>query len=222
MQIQGQVGAPVTSYGPGALPNLRAGQLADLVVSQLHGKNYETNYRYNLFSAIVNNVTQNNNMTSATSSGTPAAPILTIYNPVGSGKNISFVRMTQAFTSGTATGPNLWNIIPNAQNITATPSGGNTNIIGNTISTVSNNNAGSIARVWNNTSLTSQTNTGIAFRTAGGPTSAASVAGQIQTFTEDFQGDFIIVPGNAVALCTYANGTSLVMNVYLTWEELPI
>ena len=54
MQIQGQVGAPVTSYGVGTLPNLRAGQQADLIVSQLHGKNYETNYRYNMYSLIIN------------------------------------------------------------------------------------------------------------------------------------------------------------------------
>ena len=222
MQIQGQVGAPVTSYGVGSLPNLRAGQQADLIVSQLHGKNYETNYRFNQFSLIINGLTQTNNMTTATAFSTPASPIFGIYNPAGSGKNISLLRMTQAFTSGTATGPNLWNIIPNPQNISATPTTSNTNVLGATLSTVSNNAAGSVARIFNNQSLTGQTATGVAFRTAGGPTSAASVAGQIQTFTEDFQGDFIVVPGTMIALCTYANGTSLVMNVYVTWEELPI
>jgi len=222
MQIQGQVGAPVTSYGTGTLVPFRAGQQADLIVSQVHGKNYETNYRLNMFSLIINGLTQTNNMTSATSFSTPASPIFAIYNPAGSGKNISLIRMNQTFTSGTATGPNLWNIIPNPQTISAVPTTSNTNIIGSTISTVSNNAAGSVARIYNNQSLTGQTVTGVPFRTAGGATSAASVTGSIQTFVEDFQGDFIVTPGNMIALCTYANGTSLVMNVYATWEELPI
>ena len=220
MQIQGQVGAPSTSYGVGALPNLRAGQQADLIVSQLHGKNYETNYRLNLFSFFTNGITQTAGMTTATAPS--ASPILGLYNPAGSGKNLSLVRMTQAYTSGTPTGPLLWNIFANPQNISATPFTSNTNVIGATVSTVSNNAAGSVARIFNNQTLTGQTSTGVAFRTAGGPTSAATVAGQIQTFTEDFQGDLIVVPGSMIGLCTYASGTSAVFSIYLTWEELPV
>jgi hypothetical protein len=221
MQIQGQVGAPVTSYGVGSLPNLRAGQQADLIVSQLHGKNYETNYRLNMFSFITNGLTQTNAMTTATSAGT-AAPIIGLYNPAGSGKNISLMRMTQAYTSGTPTGPLLWNTFASPSSISAVPFTSNTNVIGATVSTVSNNAAGSVARIFNNQTLTGQSVAGAAFRTAGGPTSAASVAGQIQTFTEDFQGDLIVAPGSMIGLCTYANGTSAVFSIYLTWEELPV
>jgi len=201
---------------------LRAGQQADLIVSQLHGKNYETNYRLNMFSFFTNGITQTNAMTTATSSGTPAAPIVGIYNPAGSGKNISLVRMTQAYTSGTPTGPLLWNTFASPSSISAVPFTSNTNIIGSTISTNSNSAAGSVARIYNNQALTGQAATGVAFRTAGGPTSAATVAGQIQTFTEDFQGDLIVVPGSMIGLCTYANGTSAVFSIYLTWEELPV
>ena len=222
MLIQGQVGAPQAQSIPaGTTPPIRQGQLGDVIVSEVHGRYYETNYRGALFSTFYNALTVASTHASPIASGT-GTPIIGIYNPAGSGKNISLLRMTQAFTSGTATGPNLWNIIPNPQNISATPTTSNTNVLGATLSTVSNNAAGSVARIFNNQSLTGQTTTGVAFRTAGGPTSAATVAGQIQTFTEDFQGDFIVVPGTMIALCTYANGTSLVMNVYVTWEELPI
>ena len=52
MLIQGQVGQPTTtSISYGANPTLRQGQLGDLVVSELHGRYYETTYRRNMFTA---------------------------------------------------------------------------------------------------------------------------------------------------------------------------
>lgn len=54
MLIQGSVGQPsTTSIQPGTTPTLRQGQLADLIVSELHGRYYETSYRRNLFNGAV-------------------------------------------------------------------------------------------------------------------------------------------------------------------------
>ena len=212
MQIQGQVGAPVTSYGPGSLPNLRAGQLADLIVSQLHGKHYETNYRLSLFSTFINGLTLSSTHASPIAAGT-GTPIISVFNPAGSGKNVSILRMQQAHTSGTAAGPLLWNIIPNPQNISAAFTAAYQNF--------NDGQQGSITRIFNNVALTAST-AGTAFRTAGGPTSAASLTGNIQTYLEDFQGDLILQPGYMLALAATGAGTSHVVNVYLEWEELPI
>ena len=52
MLIQGSVGQPsTTSIQPGTTPTLRQGQLADTIVSELHGRYYEQAYRRNLFNA---------------------------------------------------------------------------------------------------------------------------------------------------------------------------
>lgn len=52
MLIQGSVGQPsTTSIQPGTTPTIRQGQLGDVIVSELHGRYYETAYRRNLFSA---------------------------------------------------------------------------------------------------------------------------------------------------------------------------
>lgn len=51
MLIQGSVGQPsTTSITPGTTPTIRQGQLGDVIVSELHGRYYETAYRRNLFS----------------------------------------------------------------------------------------------------------------------------------------------------------------------------
>ena len=51
MLIQGSVGQPsTTSIQPGTTPTIRQGQLGDVIVSELHGRYYETAYRRNLFS----------------------------------------------------------------------------------------------------------------------------------------------------------------------------
>lgn len=52
MLIQGSVGQPsTTSIQPGTTPTVRQGQLGDLIVSELHGRYYETAYRRNQFFA---------------------------------------------------------------------------------------------------------------------------------------------------------------------------
>ena len=52
MLIQGSVGQPsITSIQPGTTPTIRQGQLGDVIVSELHGRYYETAYRRNMFAA---------------------------------------------------------------------------------------------------------------------------------------------------------------------------
>ena len=96
MLIQGQVGAPnnQASIPPGTTPPLRQGQLGDLIVSELHGKYYETNYRQALFSTFVNAYTVVSTNATPLAAGT-GLPIISVYNPIGSGKNMSLVKLQQ-------------------------------------------------------------------------------------------------------------------------------
>lgn len=212
MLIQGQVG-PTSgqSVNPGTTPAVRLGQLGDLIASELHGRFYETNYRGALFSTFVNAMTVASTHVTPIAAGT-GTPILGIFNPAGSGKNLVLVRIQQATTSGTPGGPLVLNVIPNPQNITAT------------FTTAYNNfnltQQGSVTKIWNNTAITGST-AGTAFRNAGG-SAAVAATGAILTYTEMYDGALIVPPGFMLALAATATGTSHVINCYAEWEEVPV
>lgn len=214
MIIQGQVGAPSNqaSQAPGTNPTIRLGQLSDIIVSELHGRYYETTYRQSMFSTFVNAVTLAATHATPLTAGT-GTPIIGIFNPIGSGKNISIVRVQQATTSGTPGGPLVWNIVPNAQNITAA-----TNAIPYNMATLQQ--TGAVARLWNNTAVTGST-AGVAFRNAGGATAVAAT-GAVMTYVEEYAGSFIVPPGSMIALTATAAGTSHIVNAWVEWEEIPI
>jgi len=107
MLIQGQVGAPAGSNQPGATPAIRQGQLGDLVVSELHGRYYETTYRRNVFVANTAAQTASNGIIALGSAYTGLA----LYNPATSSVNLvvnkvgfAFVVAPTATLYGLATG----------------------------------------------------------------------------------------------------------------------
>lgn len=213
MLIQGQIGAPsAQSLAAGTTPAVRLGQLGDVVVSELHGRFYETNYRGALFSTFVNALTISSTHNTPLAAGT-GTPIVSLHNPVGSGKNLSLVRIQQSLSSGTPAGPLIWNIVPNPQNITAAP-----NAVA--FNSASLQQAGSVSRIWNNTAVTGST-AGVAFRNAGGMAAIAAGAG-VNTYTEMYDGALIVPPGFMIALTSTGTGTSHLLNVYAEWEEIPV
>jgi len=212
MLIQGQVGAPQAQSIPaGTTPPIRQGQLGDVIVSEVHGRYYETNYRGALFSTFINALTVASTHASPIAAGTGTA-IIGIYNPAGSGKNVSIVRVQQATTSGTPGGPLLWNTIPNPQNITASFAAAYSNF--------NLAQQGSVTRIFNNTALTAST-AGVAFRTAGGA-AAVAATGVILTYSEEYAGDLLVTPGSMIGLAATAAGTSHVISCFVEWEEIPI
>jgi hypothetical protein len=215
MIIQGQVGAPAGTNAPGSTPAIRQGQLGDMIVSELHGRFYEQAYRGAIYSTFVNALTLASTHASPIAAGT-GTPIIGIYNPANSGKNIVLIRLQQATTSGTPGGPLVWNIIPNPQNITAsTTASGNTAYNNSSLA-----QSGSVARLFNNLPVTGST-AGTAFRNAGGPTAVAAT-GAILTYTEVYDGSLILPPGQMLGLACTAAGTSHVINVFAEWEEIPV
>ena len=214
MLIQGQVGAPSSqaSIPPGTTPPIRQGQLGDLIVSELHGRYYETNYRQAVFSTFINALTLASTHATPLAAGT-GTPIIGVYNPIGSGKNISIIRVQQATTSGTPAGPLLWNLVPNPQNITAA-----TNATAYNMATLAQ--TGSIAKVWNNTAVTGST-AGTAFRNVGGMPAVAAT-GNVLAYAEEYAGTLIVPPGSMIALVCTGAGTTHVISCYLEWEEIPV
>src|SRR5438874_4988551 len=96
MRAEGLVGPVVAADGSIAVARL--GKTTEQVVTELHGKYYEQSYRGNVF---VNTAAS---ATFLAATGTAITPI-SIFNPVGSGKNLAMIRTVLAVTtlSGTQT-----------------------------------------------------------------------------------------------------------------------
>ena len=89
--VAGAVGPQTLSDGAQALP--RQGRSAEQIVTELHGKYYESNYRGNIFWAT---------MTAGVIFPAPAATAnnpMTLANPAGSGKNLVLVSFDMVFTT---------------------------------------------------------------------------------------------------------------------------
>jgi hypothetical protein len=92
MIIQGQVGQPTTtSIASGSTPAVRQGQLGDMIVSELHGRYYETAYRRNMYTATLTSGTTTSAALSTTFTG------LLLLNPNNSQVNIVVNKVGYAF-----------------------------------------------------------------------------------------------------------------------------
>lgn len=213
MIVQGEVGpSSSNSTATGVNIALRQGQLGEVVVQQLHGRMYETNYRGNLFCSYINA------LTIASTHATPLAagsgtPIIGLHNPLGSGVNLVIQRTAYNTTSGTPGGPLLYNLIVNPQNITAASAGTYFNCS-------SLQQSGSKARLFNNTATTGST-AGTPLRIMGGTTTTAAAAG-IYMVIDNVEGAIIVPPGLMLGLAATAAGTSHIIGAFLEWEEIPI
>lgn len=89
MIVQGQIGTQ--SQADGSNPPLRQGKTGDLIVSEMHGKLYELNYRKQLFSAANQAATVTTVGLATTHTG------LVISNPVGSAVNVVLLGVGWSF-----------------------------------------------------------------------------------------------------------------------------
>ncbi len=211
MLIQAQAGAIPTQSNKSGQNNIAQGWLNEVLVSELIPQYAEANQAGFMFSAFVNAVTLAATHASPLTAAT-GTPILSIYNPANSGKNIILVKTKSTTTSGTPGGPLLWNLVPNPANITATFTVPQSNIVGG--------GAASVAHLFNNIAVAGST-VGTAYRVLGGAAAIAVGAG-IYSFEEEHKGDLIIAPGSMIALCCTAAGTTHIISAFTEWLELPI
>lgn len=214
MLIQGQVGqSSIRSMSPGTTPNIRQGQLGDVIVSELHGRYYETAYRGNSFTLSVSTAAAITAYVGA-AAGTPQ---LAVYNPANSGVNVvpiqaGYNNVVAASAAGTVSWA-LW-YGPTAA-ITQTT-------LTNPVNNATLNKTGSMTQCFTNVALTSSTALTNAYPL--GYYYWATAAGAFQsgpTFV-DINGSFVVPPGCMVALGGSAALTSATWIGSLTWEELPI
>lgn len=220
MQVQGSVGSPAQSQAAGATPTLRLGQLSDAIVSELHGKYYEQNYRGNLFSFGMTSTALSANTVTLTATTTP---IIGVWNPVGSGKNLVILKakcqLTVAGNSAVAPGAFVWATSINNGAISTGSAPLNRSTLQNT---------GSVAKAFNiSTALTGLTNNLVIQHAAGfgtllaaqGATATPIMSGDP---VEEVDGAIIVPPGGVLALLNTTSTTTVSVASMLLWEEVPI
>lgn len=231
MQFNTLVG--IQNLSDGAQPIARAGKQADTIVSELHGRFYEQNYRGNLFSgplvttSLANATFTVANGTSATL-GTAAAstPILGLYNPINSSVNAVVLQasLLSAITALQTTGMGglVWAVSPGNAAITtgAAP-----------INRKSLTAVGSQCKNMSGVALTGLSNLLISLAGSslnGGGLSTATLqtaVGLMPTMAgavENFDGSIIVPPGAVLGLYATVQPVAISGSGALLWEEVPV
>jgi hypothetical protein len=221
MFMQGIVGPQsASSLGSGTPANLRAGQLNDLIVSELHGKWYESTYRGNVYSIgmSVTALSANTITTSATTT-----PIIGVWNPSTSTVNLVLAKakLQLAVTAASAVAPGgfVW----------ATSIGNTSLTLGlNPLNRKTLTNVGSQAKGFNiTTALTGLTNALTIQQPAGFGTLCAAQGATVTPIIsgdciEEFDGGMIIPPGGLICLLNTISTTTVSVASMLMWEEVPV
>lgn len=225
MIAEGHVGPQILTDGSDT--EIRLGKAADVIVSELQGRFYESNYRGALFSDGLT-LTAINNVTYTTGTlGATVTPIAGVYNPAGSGKNLVILQaqLAVATTALTATGggPYVW-----ATSLTTAPiTTGN-----NPLNRATLQQTGSVAKGLANVAPTGLTpNLAVRFASALGGGSAynisfvgtaAGMQTQLQAFVENFDGSLIVPPGGVLALLATTTPVAQSAASGLLWAEVAI
>jgi hypothetical protein len=213
MLIQGQVGAPGQSATTGSTPAIRQGQLGDVIVSELHGRFYETTYRGNTFCLSVATAAAITAYTGA-AGGTPQ---IALYNPLNSGRNAVILQAAYAnIVAAAGAGTVTWGLYygPTAA-ITQTS-------LTYPVNQLTLNKVGSTMQGFTNAALTSSTALTNVYPL--GQYYWASAAGAFSTGPQValIEGAIIVPPGAMIALGGSAALSSATWIGSLTWEEVPI
>lgn len=210
MIIQGQVGPQTSSssLSTATNPNLRLGNMGDLITSELHGRYYEAAYRRSIFTAA------NQAAVATVALGTTAYTGLSLSNPAASGVNLVMLKgsyalsvaVTTAGYLGIETGYNAATAVTHTTPGTVTSA-----LIG----------VGSAGQGLVDTAATLPTApTARLFLTNTGTVATTGFnIGAPNVF--DFEGSIIIPPGGYIAYYTFATNTASWF-FSLLWEEVPL
>lgn len=200
--------------GDNVLIRQRAGREGQTISADLTGKFAEATSRGQVFTA----TTAVAGVTVAATHVTPLAagtgtPILGLFNPPGSGKNLEILKVQAAWVSGTTGAGGLVFNVAFAQNISVA---GNTvprsNLVGG---------ANTVALAFTNTATTGST-IGLLFRALNGCT---VFAGAIAATTvglncgEEVEGSIVVPPGGYFAIAAGLAGTSPIVQAAITYRE---
>lgn len=206
---------PLVAAYPAADGNetrLRSERTRGLVMQAAHAPLYEETNQGNSWtiSTAVAGITTTALMVVSTAS---AIPIVGLFNPDGSGKNLIVHRAIVCQVTGTSTGF-IWGV---AADPAMTASDG--------VATGRNNktfaSGGHIGRAF--AGATAMVGTGVTYRSLGEPVAGiAYAAGLDTTFRDDVDGEIVVVPGNFVGVFATVAMAANIVRASLTWAEVPI
>ena len=212
MLLQNVVGQPAAG-GNNAIVNGRSGQLGDAIVSELHGRYYETTYRGNGFLLSVSTAAA----VTAYAGAAAGTPMLALFNPVGSGKNavltkVAIGNVVAASAAGTvAFGLYFGTTAAITQATTTAPWAMNSQL-----------QSGSVMTGFRNVALTSGSAASNVIPVATYYWATAAGAALVTGGPIDLEGSIIIPPGSYVALGGSAALTSATWIGSMQWEEVPV
>lgn len=221
------VGNGRAGVADGSILTARGGKTGETMVSDAHGRFQEAGIRGNLFSAGMT-ITSISNATFSTGTLTATAtPIIGVWNPVGSGKNLVIlqvrVQLINTALQVTGAGALMWATSANQSAITTgiTP-----------LSRLSLASSGSVAKGFAGTALTGLSGSLVVQEASGlgGLLSnlstlqtAAGLMPQAPTFVDNVDGAFIIPQGGVLALlCTTNPPVAISAASSILWEEIPV
>ena len=209
MIIQGQVGQPtISTLSAGTTPPVRQGQLGDVIVSELHGRYYETAYRRNMYTATLTAGTTTSAALSTTFTG------LLLLNPNNSPVNIIVNKVgfsfLVAFTAAAAIG------LQTGNQSTALLSGLTT-----TNTSVRPNYVGAGIGTGLTYSAATTTAPGLQQLFGAGLTGAITTVPQVFSYFY-LEGSLILPPGAWVGSYTSTASGSSGMLMTIQYEEIPL
>ena len=206
MILQNVVGPPVASFAAGGTPNMRAGQLGDQIVQELHGRYYEQAYRKNMFFAYAQG--QLLSLAGTAMTGLVLWNGSSLVNMV-----LQKVSLLVSVASATMTGIALASTAPGAQNVAPTT------VLGAT----RNGNCflgGPSSQITPYTQATTLAQT--VFMQLLHNTASIQTVGVDQCVI-DLEGSFIIPPNTAISLCAMgAASAAAAVTATMLWEEVPV
>jgi hypothetical protein len=213
MLIQNQVGpvATTTSISAGLQSPARAGQLGDMIVSELHGRYYETTYRRNSFLATSPSA-------SVTSAGIVASGAaytgLVLYNPVGNTNNLVVNKIGASFPVAPAAAITVGLTTIGVVSAVASTTAANTRnlFLGGAAPTAA---AYSIATITYGTAAT-------VAQVIGSVGTGAVTTFNLVNGVVDLEGGLVVPPGYAVSIYTSTAANTAGFVGSIQWEEVPV
>lgn len=210
-EINGKVGPGFAQDG--SLVDPRMTKDLGTTVQELHGRYFESTYRGSVFtcSTAAAGITLAATNLSPLAAGT-GTPIVGLFNPQGSGKNLVLNKLAVCVITSTAsTGNIVWNYAVN-QTITAAANGTITsNFIGGA--------SASVVKAYVNTATTGST-AGIMLRPAFQLQFVTAAGEAVGNCEVDLNGDIIVPPGGYIGLANGVSNTTTVLSASITWEEV--
>lgn len=213
--ITGRVGP--SSTGDGEEADARTDKSGALVTVPLHGQHYEAAARGSAFYA-TNPATGIALIVPATTGNHP-----TLWNPEGSGVNVSIIKLELGYVSGNNAPTSLeWAVVKNTGSTVAT--GAPIATFTDVASEPCLVGSGASAKARWAPAVNTYTVAPVISRTAGLSLFTGVAATAVAPFPlkADYDGDFVLSPGVSASLCSVGATTTSVFVVTVTWEEIPV